>query len=334
MEQQEPVKIKQPPVLFSKSQRYIKEIARLLDYPMISYWTSGGAICHNDVVVLYEIMTKLGKQEKLYLLVKSGGGNGQAALRLVSLLRQYCDQLIAMVPLECASAATLIALGANEILMGPLAYLTAVDTSLTHDLSPLDRENDRVSVSLDELTRVIRLWRSEQTDSRENPYKALFQHVHPLVIGAVDRAESLSIMLCKALLSYHIKDEATADTIANTLNSRYPSHSYPILFEEARTIGLKASPLPPEVNTVLLDLSEIYSEMGQDAVTDLSEIRHHDNSIVTIWEGPDIQIYHQKNRDWFYRTEERRWIILNDDSKWCRLERENGRTRKSSLHIN
>ena len=40
--------------------------------------------------------------------------------------------------------------------MGPLAYLTAVDTSLTHELSPVDRGNDRVSVSLDELTPGLR----------------------------------------------------------------------------------------------------------------------------------------------------------------------------------
>ncbi len=58
---------------------------------------------------------------------------------------------MALVPLECASAATMIALGADRILMGPTAYLTAVDTSLNHALSPVDRDNDRVSVSLNEL---------------------------------------------------------------------------------------------------------------------------------------------------------------------------------------
>jgi len=83
----------------------------------------------------------------------------------------------------------MIALGADGIQMGPTAYLTAVDTSLNHALSPVDRDNDRVSVSLNELQRVIRLWREQQGDVPENAYKALFQYVHPLVIGAVDRAE-------------------------------------------------------------------------------------------------------------------------------------------------
>jgi hypothetical protein len=73
-----------------------------------------------------------------------------------------------MMPLECASAATLIALRANCILMGPMAYLTAVDTSLTHHLAPIDRDNDRFSVSLDQRNRVIRLWRQEPSDTKEN----------------------------------------------------------------------------------------------------------------------------------------------------------------------
>ncbi|HTP07233.1 MAG TPA: hypothetical protein VMP08_03225 [Anaerolineae bacterium] len=327
---------KQPPVLFDKTQALIAEVTAQLGGPVIAYWNNPmGSVCHNDVVALYEILGKLGQHETLYLFIKSAGGTGQASLRLVNLLRQYCHRLVALVPLECASAATMIALGANEILMGPLAYLTAVDTSLTHALSPVDRDNDRVSVSLDELTRVIRLWQNEQqqADEKENPYQALFEHVHPLVIGAVDRAESLSIMLCKELLAYHMTDEAAAAQVANTLNSKYPSHNYPILFEEARRIGLKTEYLPAQVNTLLLELNECYSEMGQRATTDFDEIHSHSNEILNIWESREMQIFYQQDKDWFYRIEERRWIAMNDNSSWRRVERSAGETRESVLHI-
>jgi Serine dehydrogenase proteinase len=327
-------KIKLPPVLFSQTQDLIAQVAEHLGGTFIAYWhNSRGSVCHDDVVALYEILEKLGKRDKIYLFIKSGGGNGQASLRLVNLLHQYCDRLIALVPLECASAATMIALGANEILMGPMAYLTAVDTSLTHDLSPVDRDNDRVSVSLDELTRVMRLWRGEQSESKENPYRSLFEYVHPLVIGAVDRAESLSIMLCKELLAQHISDEATTDRIANTLNAKYPSHNYPILFEEAQKIGLKVGHMPPDINTLLLELSERYSEMGQRATTDYDEIHAHSNEILNIWESTDMQIFFQQDKDWFYRVEERRWISMNDNSIWRRIDRANGKTKKGVLHI-
>ncbi|GAB6141761.1 hypothetical protein JCM14076_24900 [Methylosoma difficile] len=334
MEQQETPKIKQPPVLYNKTQATIEKLTNFLGGPVISYWNNHrGSVCHNDVVALYEVLGKLGKQETLYLFLKSDGGTGQASLRLVSLLRQYCDRLVTLVPLECASAATMIALGSNEIMMGPMAYLTAVDTSLSHALSPIDRDNDRVSVSLDELNRVIRLGKSNTEETQENPYQALFQYVHPLVIGAVDRAESLSIMLCKELLSHHITDEATADRIAQILNAKYPSHNYPILLEEAKKIGLYAVPLDKNINALLLELNEYYSEMGQRATTDFDESRSHSNEILNIWEAPGVQVYFQQDKDWFYRAEERRWITLNDNSGWRRIERVGGKTKKSRLHI-
>jgi hypothetical protein len=334
MTEQPPPKVKQPPVLFAQTQSVIAEITARLGGPFIAYWNNPrGSVCDNDVVALYEILEELGRQETTYLFIKSDGGNGQSSLRLVNLLRQYCGRLVALVLLECASAATMIALGADDIILGPMAYLTPVDTSLVHDLSPVDRDNERVSVSLDGLSRVINLWQGEPSDSKENPYKALFQYVHPLVIGAVDRAKSLSIMLCKELLAYHIHDERQATQIAESLNSRYPSHNYPILFGEAQAMGLKVSHMAPEINTLLLKLNELYSEMGQKATTDFDEIRSHSNEILNIWESTDNQIYFQQDKDWFYRVEERRWITLNDNSSWRRIEQVQGRAKKSVLHI-
>ncbi|MBE0670117.1 MAG: ATP-dependent Clp protease proteolytic subunit [Anaerolineales bacterium] len=327
-------KEKQPPILFEKTQSIIKQVNKLLGGTLVTYFNNPrGSVCHDDVLALFELLEKIGHQENIYLFIKSSGGNGQASLRIVNLLRQYCEQMVAVIPLECASAATMITLGANEIQMGPMAYLTSVDTSLTHALSPIDRDNDRVSVSLDELNRVVKLWQAQGSDTSENPYQQLFQHVHPLVIGAVDRAESLSIMLCKELLAYHIEDEKVAENIAATLNSKYPSHGYPILIEEAKRIGLKVNHLSPEINTLLLELNELYSEMGQRATTDFDDTHAHGNEILNIWESTGVLVYYQQDKDWFYRTEERRWISLNDNSSWRRVAKNGGKVEKSILHI-
>jgi hypothetical protein len=327
-------KEKQPPVLFNKTQAIIAEVNRKLGGILVTYFNNPrGSVCHDDVLALFELLEKIGHQKTIYLFIKSSGGNGQASLRLVNLLRQYCEEVIAVVPLECASAATMITLGANEILMGPMAYLTSVDTSLTHALSPIDRDNDRVSVSLDELNRVVKLWQAQGSDTSENPYQQLFQHVHPLVIGAVDRAESLSIMLCKELLAYHIKDELMAEKIATTLNSNYPSHGYPILFEEALRIGLKVNKLSPEINSLLLELNELYSQMGQRATTDFDDTHAHSNEILNIWESEGVLVHYQQDKDWFYRTEERRWISLNDNSSWRRMAKVGNTVQRSILYI-
>jgi hypothetical protein len=267
------------------------------------------------------------------MLVKSDGGDGQASLRMVHLLRQHTKRLIALVPLEAASAATMLALGADEIRMGPMAFLTAVDTSFRHDLSPVNAENRRVSVSLDELSRVIRLWQEQAKADGQNPYQALFAHVHPLVIGGVDRSSSLSIMLCKEILSYHLSDDAQAEKIAKKLNEDYPSHNYPITIKEAARIGLKVAPLDKEVNELLIELNELYSEMGQACVTDVDELNQHNNEILNIIESRDVQVYYQNDKDWYYRKEERRWVSMNDTSGWRKMELVDGEVRSSIFHI-
>jgi ClpP class serine protease len=51
------------------------------------------------------------------LLICSNGGSGTAPWRIVSLIRQYSENLAVLVPHHAFSAATLIALGANKIIM-------------------------------------------------------------------------------------------------------------------------------------------------------------------------------------------------------------------------
>ncbi|MGE0129862.1 MAG: hypothetical protein AB7U82_17410 [Blastocatellales bacterium] len=327
-------KINKPPVLFSETQKIIAALDKRLECAVLAYWGApNGSVCQDDVLTFYALLRHMGRQKRLALYVKSDGGTGMASLRIVHLLRQYCDHITVMVPLNCVSAATMIALGADEIRMGPLAYLSAVDTSLTHDLSPIDHNNSRVSVSLDELTRILNLWRKESKNEVTNPYSAIFNHIHPLVIGAVDRSSSLSIRLCREILSYHLKDSKKADRISKVLNSDYPWHSYPITLKEAQRIGLNALPLDQSVNDTLLELHALYSEMGQRALTDYDESNYHDNEILNIIEGRGVQLFYQSDKDWHYRAEERRWISMNDNSSWRRVEKKGSQIVQSVFHI-
>ncbi|MGE0430663.1 MAG: hypothetical protein AB7K09_00520 [Planctomycetota bacterium] len=358
--------IRKPPVLFKATQKVIAAIEKKLGHSMLAYWNSpSGNVCRADVVAFYEIFRTIGKRDRVSLFIKSDGGYGLASLRMVHLLRQHVKRVTAMIPLNCASAATMLAIGADSIEMGPLAYLTPVDTSLTHDLSPVDNRNDRVAVSQDELARVIGLWQKVNNGSgggstdtgngaavakrvrraaakavktaasggngaaridthhaivnSGNPYEQLFDHIHPLVIGAVDRASSLSHRICSEILSLHMSDPKKIAAISGTLNEDYPSHSYPITMTEAQRIGLNAVKLDMGMNDLLLELNELYSEMGQMAVTDFDEHNYHNNEIINILEGRNVQIYYQVNKDWHYRTEERRWTPMNDTSAWHKV---------------
>lgn len=310
-----PRKPKASPVLTAETQAVFKKLEKAVGIPFIAYWTStGGSICQNDVMAMNRLLEGVDRGSKLGLFVKSDGGNPEAALRMIHLLRDRFKHLTLYAPFECASAATMIALGANEIHMGPTSYLTAVDTSFKHQLSPLDSGNDLVSVSQDEVMRILKLWHVEK--KQDNPYPELYKYLHPLVIGALDRSSSLSIRICKELLNYHLRDSRKANRISKELNSTYPSHSYPITQHEAKRLGLNVKPLEPEVNDLLVELNSLYSNMAQPLLTDYDEENYHNNEICNILELPGRQIFYQIEKDWHYRREERRWVSLNDKSCW------------------
>jgi hypothetical protein len=328
------VEIKRPPIKMLETQKVIERIQERLKAPLLCYWTStNGSVCNNDTVALRELLELVGHGERLYYFVKSDGGNGRASLRMINLLREFFDEIIALIPLNAESAATMLVLGANESHMGPLAFLTAVDTSVTHDLSPVDKDNDLVRVGQNELQRIIALWNKENETYKKNAYDSLFQFIHPLVIGAVDRASSLSTMLCEDILSYHMEDEEKRKKISEILNNKYPSHGYPIVLREAQKIGLNAKSLDKNLEKLLLELNELYSEMGQHCRTDYDEMNYHDNEILNIHEAFGMQIYYQVDKDWHFRQSDRTWVYTNEKSSWKKCLVKNGKSQEELFYI-
>ena len=252
----------------------------------------------------------------------------------VSILVGLC--VVALLPLECASAATIVALGCNRIVMTPVSYLTPIDSSLTHQLSPVDEiNNSRVSVSSDELRRITDLWRKLERDQHPNAYQEVFKYIHPLVIGAIDRSMSLSMKICMEVLSYHAKDMAEAERISRSLNYDYPAHSYPITSQEAKRMGLTVEAASPQVGRLLSDLNLAYSDMAQSAITDIDPANYQDNNVLSIVEARNCQIFWQNDRLQNYIAAERRWQTLHNRSSWRILEQLPGHPepRRSELHI-
>jgi hypothetical protein len=269
-------------------------------------------------MAMAQLIQNQGQRKQIGLFIKSEGGNPEAALRLVHLLRHHFKRIVLLAPFECASAATMVALGSDEIHMGSTSYLTAVDTSLKHDLSPVDSRNSLVSVSQNEVMRILRLWKEQKL--KQNPFPEVYKYLHPLVIGSLDRSSSLSIRTCQELLSYHMKNPRRAQKISRELNSAYPSHSYPITSREAKRLGLTVKTINPSLELLLGELNDIYSTMSQSIVTDYDELNNHNNEICNILERSGRQVYYQVDKDWHYRKDERRWVTMNDKSAWHLVE--------------
>lgn len=82
-----------------------------------------------DVHALMEVCHEV-EERKLDLILHSPGGSGQAAEQMLNYLRTQFDDIRAFVPLQAKSAATMIALGCDEIAMGRHSELGPIDPQL------------------------------------------------------------------------------------------------------------------------------------------------------------------------------------------------------------
>lgn len=73
---------------------------------------------------------KLSQGEQVVLLIDSSGGSAKTGYQLAMLFRQYCDRFVAVVPKSAKSAATLLAIGADEIILGNSGELGPVDAQV------------------------------------------------------------------------------------------------------------------------------------------------------------------------------------------------------------
>jgi ATP-dependent protease ClpP protease subunit len=66
-------------------------------------------------------------KQHLHVLLRTLGGDGEAALQLAQQAQARCHELTIIVPDKAKSAGTLLALGAHNILMGPTSDLGPID---------------------------------------------------------------------------------------------------------------------------------------------------------------------------------------------------------------
>ena len=86
------------------------------------------AIIGEDAVrPLYEHLLSLAdtssKKRKIDLFLYSRGGNVSVPWRIVTMIREFCDEFCVLIPYKAYSATTMIALGADQIVMGKKAEL-------------------------------------------------------------------------------------------------------------------------------------------------------------------------------------------------------------------
>jgi len=223
--------------------------------------------------LISEHLSCMGATENLALFIYTPGGDTIAGWGLVNLLRQYCKNLKVLVPFRALSCGTLIALGADEIIMGRHGFLSPVDPSVASPFNPSAPGNPQLGrisllpVSVEDMTGFLDLSRKEiglkSDESMVEVLKILAEKVHPLALGAVYRAREQTSDLAKRLLSNHSdngKYEGKIDKIVRQLTQELPTHNYLIGRSESKKIGLDIIEPSEEIEQLMWDLYKEYEK--------------------------------------------------------------------------
>ena len=204
---------------------------------------------------------------KLDLFLCSNGGSGTVPWRLVSLFREFAKTFNVLIPYRAYSAATLIALGADEIVMHPFAELGPIDPTVSNDFNPTEQPTGRrLGISVEDVKSYVAFIKTTVGITHEDELikaiQALTDKVHPLALGNVERFLAQTRMVARKILLTHMTDaeEHKIEELIENMASKLYFHGHPINRKEAKNeLGLKVElDLQPSLESAMWDLYRQY----------------------------------------------------------------------------
>ncbi len=219
--------------------------------------------------VFLEHLDAIGKANKISLILYTRGGDTLAAWNIINLLREFCNELEVIVPNKCRSAGTLMALGANSIIMTKQATLGPIDPSITRAMSPIIPNTtppQRLPISVESVKGYFSLLEKEfgaKGDAALSAaYTKLSEYIHPLVLGDVYRTQKQIQMLAEKMLRMSNTNKKIIKSVVAFLCSDSGSHDYTISRTEARNMGLRVeSPTQETYNELKAWFLDVTNEL-------------------------------------------------------------------------
>jgi hypothetical protein len=202
-----------------------------------------GMIAGDQVRIFFDHLLRLPKRpiEKLDIFLCSNGGDGTVPWRLVALFREFATAFNVLIPYRAYSAASLLALGADEIVMHPFAELGPIDPTVSNEFNPEDPvTRQKRAISVEDVTAYVHFIKSTvgitHEDELVRAIEILAQQVHPIALGNIERFISQSRMIARKILRTHMPDTEshTIDEIVENLASKLYFHGHPINRKEAK----------------------------------------------------------------------------------------------------
>lgn len=257
--------------LESRSQ-ILDQLQVALKSPVLSYVTGDRPgletqIASDQLLLFPRHLAALPDDDELNLLLYTRGGETTAAWPIMSFLREHCKKLRILVPFFAHSAGTLLALGADEIVMTRYATLSPIDPTVANQFNPQDPTNaaNRLPIAVEDVMAFLELAKHEAAEPilGDDAFRKLADSVHPLALGNVQRNINQIRQLARKMLALHIKpkQKEQIDALVNALTTQLYSHQHLVNRREAAEVGLHVSNAPAKTEALLL---QYYEELCED----------------------------------------------------------------------
>lgn len=258
----------------------IQQIEKLRQSKVITYLTSdrqgpvNARIAMDIIPVVSRQLRAIGKTQNIDLFLYSSGGDTMVPWRLVSMAREYCDKFSVLIPYKAHSAATMISLGADEIVMSDLSELSPIDPSTANVFNPADPQNpqSRIPISVEDVMAYFDLAKNKFGIKNDEELVKIFNkfvesnpQIHPLALGNVNRIHNLIRILAKRLLKSHKSPmpDGEIDRTVDYFTEKLYSHQYFIGRKEAREdLGLKSVVFADD--TLALAMTNLFDEYKKE----------------------------------------------------------------------
>ncbi len=258
------------------TQDLIRQIEQNRGSKVITYITGdrpgpvNARIAMDIIPIFSQQLRAMGKVDKIDLFLYSMGGDTLVPWRLVSMIREYCNKFSVLIPYKAHSAATMVALGADEILMTDLSEISPIDPSTANVFNPIDPKNpnSRIPISVEDVMAYFDLAKNKFGIKNDAELAQIFNkfveanpQIHPLALGNINRTYNLIRKIAERLLKSHANPLAPdkIEEIVEELTGKSYSHQYYIGRKEAKDdLGLATVVNAPE------DLGKLMSGLYEE----------------------------------------------------------------------
>lgn len=242
----------------------IRRLQDMRQSQLIVYY-SLDSLDRRDVERFYEVLTTLENVKNLDLFLSSPGGLSDPAFKMAYLCQECVGEgrFSVLIPHYAKSAATILALGADELVMGPPSELGPIDPQLRMSAKkpplPLHALRDALQYIEQRATTDLKL---------AFLYRSLIDSLELMSLGHYDREIQGAQQYAEYLLSQRMFKEqpAKAKEVSRRLTAQYKRHSYVITRREARqTLQLNVKDASPAEWELIWQLHHLYDHYVREA---------------------------------------------------------------------